>query len=77
MQINYFHHRKHFSSVIEMLQLHVNVDYAARFLRSLRQKESNWTMAVVRYYAGPNNDPAQRGYICRVMRNMIVNGFGQ
>ncbi|OPB30099.1 Transglycosylase SLT domain-containing protein [Bartonella sp. WD12.1] len=77
MQINYFYHRKHFSSVAEMLQPHVNVDYAARFLLSLHQKEGNWTMAVARYHAGPNNDPAQKRYVCRVMRNMIASGFGQ
>lgn len=77
MQINYFYHRKHFSSVTEMLQPRVNVDYAARFLRSLRQKEGNWTMAVAHYHAGPNNDPAQKHYICCVMRNMIANDFGQ
>ncbi|AQX27745.1 Transglycosylase SLT domain-containing protein [Bartonella sp. JB63] len=77
MQINYYYHGKNFSSVAEMLKPHLNVDYAAHFLKDLHQKEGSWTMAVARYHAGPNNDPAQKRYVCRVMRNMIASGFGR
>ena len=41
-----------------------NVQYAAHFLRELRTRERNWTMAVARYNAGPNNEPAQKKYVC-------------
>ena len=41
-----------------------NVDYAARFLKELSTREGNWTMAVARYNAGPNNRSAQKRYIC-------------
>ena len=34
-------------------------------------------MAVARYHAGPNNDPAQKKYVCRVIANMVATGFGQ
>jgi soluble lytic murein transglycosylase-like protein len=33
-------------------------------------------MAVARYHAGPNNNPAQKRYVCRVMANMVATGFG-
>jgi soluble lytic murein transglycosylase-like protein len=34
-------------------------------------------MAVARYHAGPNNNPAQKRYVCAVIRNMVASGFGQ
>jgi soluble lytic murein transglycosylase-like protein len=33
-------------------------------------------MAVARYHAGPNNNPAQKRYICAVIRNLVATGFG-
>ena len=54
-----------------------NVDYAARFLKELREREGNWTLAVARYNAGPNNNPAQKQYVCRVISNMVASGFGE
>jgi len=76
MQINYYYHRQEFPSVASMLIPSLNVDYAARFLKQLRTREGNWTMAVARYHAGPNNNPAQKRYVCRVMANMVATGFG-
>ncbi len=76
MQINYRYHARAFGSVEEMLDPARNVTYAARFLKELRTREGNWTMAVARYHAGPNNDPAQKRYICAVITNMVATGFG-
>ena len=76
MQINHYHHGKQFGSVEDMLDPAQNVDYAARFLNQLKAREGNWTMAVARYYAGPNNDAGQRRYVCRVIVNMVASGFG-
>jgi soluble lytic murein transglycosylase-like protein len=76
MQINHRFHSQHFRSVSEMLDPHRNVDYAARFLVQLKRKHDTWSMAVARYHAGPNNDPAQKRYVCRVITNMIAAGFG-
>ncbi|WP_442756857.1 transglycosylase SLT domain-containing protein [Methylocystis sp. JAN1] len=76
MQINYRWHGRQFASVEEMLDPARNVDYAARFLKSLRRSEGSWTAAVARYHAGPGNAPAQRSYVCAVIRNMIASGFG-
>lgn len=76
MQINYHYHSQAFPSVAAMLMPSLNVDYAARFLKRLREREGNWTMAVARYHARPNNDPAQKRYVCRVMANMVATGFG-
>ena len=76
MQINHFYHGHNFPSVAAMLDPALNVSYAARFLRDLRTREGSWTMAVARYHAGPNNNPAQKRYICAVIRNLVTTGFG-
>lgn len=76
MQINHHFHREKFTSVEEMIAPRSNVNYAARFLKELHKREGNWTMAVARYHAGPNNNPAQKRYICRVITNMVATGFG-
>jgi soluble lytic murein transglycosylase-like protein len=77
MQINHYYHGTEFSSVSEMLEPRANVRYAARFLKELKTREGSWTMAVARYHAGPNNDPAQKRYICSVIRNLVATGFGE
>jgi soluble lytic murein transglycosylase-like protein len=77
MQINHHYHAEHFRSVGDMLDPHKNVDYAARFLASLHARHETWSMAVARYHAGPNNDPAQKLYVCRVITNMVAVGFGK
>ncbi|MDX2202214.1 MAG: lytic transglycosylase domain-containing protein [Hyphomicrobiaceae bacterium] len=77
MQINHRYHRQHFASVETMLDPVVNVDYAARYLAQLKVREGTWTLAVARYHAGPDNDPAQKRYVCRVISNMVATGFGK
>ncbi|WFP65185.1 transglycosylase SLT domain-containing protein [Mesorhizobium sp. WSM4904] len=77
MQINHRYHGDHFRSVEDMLDPHQNVDYAARFLASLHARHMTWSMAVARYHAGPDNDPAQKIYVCRVIANMVATGFGK
>ncbi|MGI6245357.1 MAG: transglycosylase SLT domain-containing protein [Pseudochelatococcus sp.] len=76
MQINHHYHSDRFASAAQMLDPRANVNYAARFLKELHRREGNWTMAVARYHAGPNNNPAQKRYICRVITNMVATGFG-
>ncbi|MCY0093528.1 transglycosylase SLT domain-containing protein [Hoeflea ulvae] len=76
MQINYRYHGAEFASVDEMLDPRANVDYAARFLARLHARHETWTMAVARYHAGPNNDPAQKRYVCRVIANLVATGHG-
>lgn len=77
MQINHHFHGENFSSVQEMLDPQRNVEYAAKFLRNLHDRHETWTMAVARYHAGPNNDPAQKQYVCRVMSNLVATGYGK
>jgi soluble lytic murein transglycosylase-like protein len=77
MQINHHYHAENFASVREMFDPARNVEYAARFLKALRKREGNWTLAVARYNAGPNNNPAQKRYVCRVIANMVASGFGK
>lgn len=76
MQINYYFHGRAFASLKRMFDPHANVDYAARFLKRLRGQEGSWTLAVARYHAGPDNDPAQKKYVCTVITNMVATGFG-
>ena len=76
MQINHYYHAENFSSVREMFDPRKNVDYAARFLNELKAREGSWTLAVARYHAGPNNNPAQKRYVCSVIANMVATGFG-
>lgn len=76
MQINYFYHSSYFKTLDDMFDPHQNVDYAARFLKSLRQKEGSWTLAAARYHAGPNNDTAQKRYVCAIISNMVITGLG-
>ena len=77
MQINHHFHGAEFPSVSAMFAPKANVDYAARFLKALRKQEGSWTLAVARYHAGPNNNPAQKRYVCTVITNMVATGFGR
>ena len=77
MQINHRYHGDQFSDPAEMLNPRRNVEYAAKFLSRLHAKHVTWTMAVARYHAGPNNDPAQKRYVCRVISNLVATGYGK
>ncbi|EKF17139.1 lytic transglycosylase domain-containing protein [Nitratireductor pacificus] len=77
MQINHHYHASAFPGLRAMLDPRRNVDYAARFLVQLKERHGSWSMAVARYHAGPDNDPAQKRYVCRVITNMVATGFGE
>lgn len=77
MQVNVRYHGDQFRSLTDMFDPRQNVDYAARFLADLKKRHVSWSMAVARYHAGPNNDPAQKRYVCRVIANMVATGFGK
>lgn len=77
MQINHRYHGDQFRNVGDMLDPRRNVEYAARFLAQLHARHETWSMAVARYHAGPDNDPAQKRYVCRVITNMVAVGFGK
>ena len=77
MQINHHFHGENFRSAAEMFEPRRNVEYAAKFLHNLHQRHETWTMAVARYHAGPNNDPAQKKYVCRVISNLVATGYGK
>lgn len=77
MQINYRYHASEFRGVADMLDPARNVDYAARFLKTLKGQHDTWAMAVARYHAGPDNDPAQKRYVCKVIANLVATGFGK
>ncbi len=76
MQINHHFHGDQFASPAAMFEPRRNVEYAASFLARLHARHETWTMAVARYHAGPNNDPAQKRYVCRVIANLVATGYG-
>lgn len=76
MQINHYWHAQEFDSVEDMLDPAKNVEYAAVFLKRLRARHGSWTLAVARYHAGPRNTPAQKRYVCAVIRHMVSTGMG-
>ncbi len=77
MQINHYYHGRNFRSPEDMLDPARNVDYAARFLKRLYRREGTWTLAAARYHAGPDNNAAQKRYVCIVIRNLVASGFGR
>lgn len=77
MQINHHYHGDQFADPRDMLSPRRNVEYAAKFLSRLHSKHVTWTMAVARYHAGPDNDPAQKRYVCRVISNLVATGYGK
>jgi len=76
MQINHHFHAQNFRSLVDMFDPEQNVRYAAGFLKRLREQEGSWTLAVARYNAGPDNDGAQRRYVCAVIEQMVASGTG-
>ncbi len=76
MQANWYWHRAEFPSLEAMFDPRQNVEQAARFLQELKKRHGTWTMAAARYNAGPNNDVAQKRYVCRVMKNLVAAGVG-
>ncbi|HLH47942.1 MAG TPA: transglycosylase SLT domain-containing protein [Roseiarcus sp.] len=77
MQINERFHRADFASLSDMFDPAQNVRYAAAFLKQLKAQEGSWTLAVARYNAGPNNNAAQKKYVCAVIGNMVASGLGR
>lgn len=76
MQINHYWHKDQFASVDDMLEPARNVDYAALFLKRLKAREGTWTKAVARYHAGAKNKPAQKRYICALIRHLVRERLG-
>lgn len=76
MQVNYHYHRANFNSVSDMVDPLKNITYAAKFLKSLRESEGSWTAAVAKYHCSPRKPAEQKRYICSVVTNLVVTGFG-
>lgn len=66
MQVNLGYHGHAFASLAAALEPATNVDYAARFLKRLREETRSWDRATARYHS---NDPARgKAYRDRVYR---------
>lgn len=51
MQVNLAYHGDAFESIEQAIEPKQNVEYAAQFLRNLRDEHSSWTTAVARYHS--------------------------
>jgi hypothetical protein len=51
MQVNLHYHGRHFASIDEALDPAANVQYGARFLRSLRTETRSWGRATAHYHS--------------------------
>lgn len=66
-QINLRWHGSKFDDWRQLLDPEINADYAARYLRELRQETGSWGKAVAAYHSRTNWRGA--GYACTVSRN--------
>jgi soluble lytic murein transglycosylase-like protein len=65
MQLNYFWHGKHFTSIAEMLTPNKNINYAAQLLTGLYKQHGSWHKAVRHYHS--RNPKYHRQYSRKVL----------
>lgn len=65
MQINLLYHAKAFKSLDEALHPQSNIEYAAKFLRTLYDKEKSWHKAVCYYHS--KREAKYSKYYCKIM----------
>ena len=73
MQVNLGYHGHEFASVAEALEPARNVDYAARFLRRLREETQSWSHAIARYHSRhPARGQAYRDKVFRLWDELLL-----
>lgn len=75
MQINLLHHPKAFKSPNEAFDPASNIEYAAKFLKSLYLKNNSWEKAVCHYHS--QNRKHYQQYYCSVMKQYQVTSQKQ
>lgn len=65
MQLNYRFHSKAFANIQEMLNPKNNIEYAAKFLLSLKKQHGTWYAAICNYHSSKPNH--QRKYSYKVV----------
>ncbi len=67
MQVNLFHHGRHFAGIEQAMDPETNADYAARFLKTLRETSADWMEAAGRYHSStPEKNAPYRAKIARL-----------
>lgn len=67
MQVNLFHHGRHFADIEQAMNPETNADYAARFLKTLRETSADWMEAAGRYHSStPEKNAPYRAKIARL-----------
>ena len=68
-QINYYWHAKNFETVEHMLDFNTNLEYAAKFLKSLYETHGSWNEALRRYHS--NNPVKHNQYAKKVLLQWV------
>ena len=76
MQINHYYHGDKFADVRGDVRSGQERRLCGALSERTEAREGSWTMAVARYNAGPNNQPAQKRYVCQRDRHLVASGFG-
>lgn len=75
MQVNLLHHPKAFKSLDEAFDPGSNIEYAAKFLKSLYLKNNSWEKAVCHYHS--QNRKRYQQYYCSVMKQYQITSQKQ
>ena len=70
MQINYKYHNKRFKNLDDILNPLSNVDWAAKYLKSLFSKYKSWNTAISRYHS--SNPKRMKNYLKKVHKNWNI-----
>ena len=72
MQINYYYHGHKFKNITNMIEPKTNVNWAGKFLISLKAKHKTWDEAISRYHS--NTKWRKKQYLAKVMNNWAFVG---
>ena len=72
MQINYYYHGHKFKNITNMIEPKTNVNWAGKFLISLKTKHKTWDEAISRYHS--NTKWRKKQYLAKVMNNWAFVG---
>lgn len=77
MQVNLLHHPQAFSSLEQAFDPQKNIEYAAKFLTSLKKKHASWSKAIAHYHSAlPQHHIPYRDKVNRMWREENKNRTG-
>ncbi|WPX97057.1 transglycosylase SLT domain-containing protein [Candidatus Bandiella euplotis] len=70
-QINYQHHKKHFSNLEQMVNPYYNVEYSARYLSRNFKETKDWGRAIALYHS---RNPTHSSAYIKKIKSKVKNG---